>query len=197
MILAARSAQRHASDPARVGELLEQIVVNAQRCSGIVESLLGCVRSGSSAAGLHDVNASLHEVARLLQPWAEQHRVELRLETSDELPAVRAVPDDLRLALFNIGANAIQSCESGGVVEMRSQRAGPRVQVSVQDDGQGMSEEERAKAFDPFYSRRAGELGTGLGLTLCHNIVSQHGGSIEVHSEPGRGTRVTIDLPAA
>ncbi|MDJ0848932.1 MAG: ATP-binding protein [Myxococcota bacterium] len=197
LILAARSAQRHVGEPARVGELLEHIVANAQRCSGIVESLLGCVRSGSSAAGLHDVNESLREVARLLRPWAEQREVELRLRLAEALPPVWAVPDDLRIALFNLGANAIQSCHAGGRVEVRSERARERVVVSVEDDGPGMTEEERVNAFDPFYSKRAGELGTGLGLTLCHSIVSQHGGSIELHSHPGVGTRVSFDLPAA
>ena len=197
LILAARSAQKHAHEPARVRELLELIVSNAQRCSGIVDSLLGCVRTGSSAAVLHDVNASVREVVELLQPWAEQHEVGLRLALAEPLPAVWAVPDDLRIAFFNLGVNAIQSCEVGGFVEFQSERARERVVVSVQDDGQGMSDEQRAKAFDPFYSSRAGELGTGLGLTLCHRIVSQHGGNIEVRSHPGMGTRVSLDLPAA
>jgi signal transduction histidine kinase len=80
-------------------------------------------------------------------------------------------------------------------VTLRSEDRRTSVRISVQDDGRGMTEEEQAHAFDPFYSRRGGYEGTGLGLTLCHGIVSDHDGTIAVDSQPGRGTLVTIDLP--
>jgi len=195
LLLAARAAQKHLEDPERLRERLDLIVTCAQRCSGIVESLARCVRTGNNLAAPHDVNESLRGAAELLQPWVEQHRVDLRLELAETLPPILAAADDLRLAFFNLGVNAIQSCHEGGHVSFHTEDAHSRIWIAVQDDGRGMTEDEEAHAFDPFYSQRGNRVGSGLGLTLCHGIVTDHGGSIEVHSQPGAGTRVTIGLP--
>ncbi|MGI9589814.1 MAG: sensor histidine kinase, partial [Myxococcota bacterium] len=153
------------------------------------------VRTGRSVAARQDVNESLREAAQLLRPWADQHGVELRLDLAEKLPTLLAVGDELRLAFFNLGANAIQSCDEGGRVSLQSEAGGSGIRITVQDDGRGMSDEEQARAFDPFYSRRENLAGTGLGLTLCHGIVADHDGKIDVDSHPGAGTRVTVELP--
>ena len=119
----------------------------------------------------------------------------METRVAQKLPTLLAVGDDLRLAFFNLGANAIQSCEEGGRVSFRSEEAGSSIRISVEDDGRGMSDEEQVRAFDPFYSRRENLAGTGLGLTLCHGIVADHDGKIDVDSQPGAGTRVTVELP--
>ncbi len=194
LLLAARSAQSHLGDRERIASLLEQIVSSAQRCSGIVQSLVRCVRGGKGEPAPRDLNPIVRQAAELLSPWAEQHGVELRIDLA-ELPAVPVVEDDVRLAVYNLGANAIQSCEPGGCVSIETRSAGDRVRLAVEDDGRGMTEEEQAHAFDPFFSRHTTEVATGLGLTLCHGIANDHGGEIEVHSSRGQGTRVVLDLP--
>lgn len=197
VLLAAREAQAHLDERPRAAALLDQIVANAKRCGEIVQSLLRSVGTTTAGKSLHDVNEILAECAELLRPWAEQRNVSLRVEQTESLPRIRVVQDDLRLAFFNLGANAIQACEAGGHVSIRSYRVGDRLRVRVQDDGRGMTDEEQTHAFDPFYSRRVGEMRAGLGLTLCHTVVSDHGGRIEVESRPGEGTCITLDLPIA
>jgi signal transduction histidine kinase len=108
--------------------------------------------------------------------------------------------------------NAAQAIVHQGVVEIRLERvqcearqpllhgelaAGPYVRFSVSDTGCGMSAEVLQRAFDPFFTtKKAGE-GTGLGLSIVHGIVSDHGGALDIQTEPGRGTRVAAWLPAA
>ena len=73
--------------------------------------------------------------------------------------------------------------------------SGNGIRISVEDDGPGMTVEQRQRAFDPFYSTRQKQGGTGLGLSIAHGIVEGHGGKIEIADDTGQGTTVTVDLP--
>jgi len=97
--------------------------------------------------------------------------------------------------------NALEAVPSDrGEVRIGGRRSGEWVELSVEDNGKGMSAETLAQVFEPFFTakRGAGEPGTGLGLSITHAIVEGHGGRIEAHSDgPGRGSRFTFHLPAA
>ncbi len=80
---------------------------------------------------------------------------------------------------------------------MRTGRSGDRVVVAVEDDGPGVPLEVRDRIFDPFFTTRREKGGTGLGLSLAHSIVTDHGGTIDLESEPGRGSTFWLELPAA
>jgi len=112
-----------------------------------------------------------------------------------EVPPVIADPDQLKQVFLNLVTNAVQAMEDGGgTIRVSTRGAGEFIEVQVADDGPGIPRDDLGKVFDPFYSKRQG--GTGLGLTIVHRIVDEHGGHIEVESSRS-GTTFTVSLPAA
>jgi signal transduction histidine kinase len=97
----------------------------------------------------------------------------------------------------NLVRNAAEACSPGGRIEVHAKRDGEEVLLTVSDDGRGMSAQEIERAFDPFYTTRSREGGSGLGLSICHGIAQAHAGRIEIESAPGYGTRVRVWLPCA
>jgi signal transduction histidine kinase len=140
----------------------------------------------------------VEELIDFFGPTARQANIGIRSYLPADLPSVRLDRELFKQALLNLLLNAQQAMPNGGEVtllgaaEQRDQRAG--VTLTVIDTGKGMSPEVAAKAFKPFFSTRPG--GTGLGLATTRKIVEAHGGTIDVDSEPGRGTKFTIHLPA-
>ena len=134
-------------------------------------------------------------------PVAEAAGVKLTLETSEDVPEVLGDADRLAQALRNLLSNAIRHTPAGGQVTMRVGRSGEQVTIQVADTGSGIAPEDLPHVFDRFYrgdksrSRRGG--GAGLGLAITRQLVTAHGGQIEVASTPGLGTTFTITLPAA
>jgi signal transduction histidine kinase len=107
---------------------------------------------------------------------------------------VRLDRETLRSAVLNLLINAVQAMEGGGQLVVRTRPAGLGVLLELIDTGPGMEPETLAKAFRAFYTTKQG--GSGLGLPTARKIVEAHGGSIDIESTPGRGTKVTIWLPA-
>jgi signal transduction histidine kinase len=131
-----------------------------------------------------------------MAPSLRRQRVDLRTETAGGLPEVQVDPAKLRQVLVNLVQNAAEAmAESGGQVVVRAthfplERA---VVVAVEDDGPGIPAENLQSLFEPFFTTKF--TGTGLGLSISKSLVEQHGGRIEVSSEPGRGTTFLIFLP--
>ncbi|GAB4247759.1 ATP-binding protein [Deferrisoma sp.] len=110
-------------------------------------------------------------------------------------PKIQGDPEKLKQLFLNLAINALEVTPEGGEIRIGVARAGDDwVRVTVEDTGPGMDAETLSHAFDPFFTTK--NEGTGLGLSIAHSIVEQHGGRIDVESEPGRGTRFTVDLPA-
>lgn len=141
-----------------------------------------------------DVNEIALEVARGMPDDGVRMRTDLQAGGA----IVVADPIALRRIIENLVTNAVESIENGvGEVAIVTRVAedGGRVRIHVADSGRGMSEEEKARVFDHFYTTKS--RGTGLGLSIVRRLASDLGGSIRVHSEPSKGTRFTVDLPAA
>ena len=99
----------------------------------------------------------------------------------------------IRQAFLNILRNAAEAMSDGGVITVSFRRQGNQALVVVRDTGEGIAESDLKAVFDPFYSSK--QNGTGLGLTLTHQIITDHNGTIEIESERGQGTQVTVALP--
>jgi Signal transduction histidine kinase len=128
--------------------------------------------------------------------FAGQARVKIVTEYAQEGLSVFADADQLKQVLVNprLERRPGRWGESGGTIHLRVWGDREYVSIAVEDTGPGMPPEVAEKVFDPFFSTR--DDGTGLGLTIVHRIIDQHGGRIEVHSVPGRGTTFTVVLPA-
>jgi nitrogen fixation/metabolism regulation signal transduction histidine kinase len=139
-----------------------------------------------------DVNEVVEKVLALHGAGAGSVRVEAALGAG--LPSIPADPDLLARALGNLVANALEAMPRGGTLRVRTSRLDSAVSVEIEDDGPGITEEQRTRLFVPYFTTKKG--GTGLGLAIVQGIVSDHGGRIEVRSAPGAGTTFTLILPA-
>lgn len=135
----------------------------------------------------------VQDVARLYQPQLEKGRIATRLELTDS-NTIAADPELLHRALSNLVLNAIDAMPDGGTLTLRTSQSGNSARIAVADTGAGLTAEECARLFTPYYTSKAH--GTGLGLAIVQAIVSDHGGRITVNSETGKGATFMIELPA-
>jgi signal transduction histidine kinase len=113
-----------------------------------------------------------------------------------EIPAITCAPSQINQVFLNLITNAAQALPAtGGEITLTTRADGGGVAVEVADNGKGIAPEVLPKIFDPFFTTKEIGKGTGLGLSISYKIVQQHGGRIEVASEPGKGTRFTVWLP--
>src|SRR5262249_19212737 len=130
---------------------------------------------------------------RLLRPsW--QGRIEVHREYGT-LPPIEAAPNQINQVMMNLLANACDAISGRGNIWIRTRSEHGRVTVSIRDDGAGIPAEKLAMIFDPFFTTKGPGKGTGLGLAISQRLVTEHGGTIAVTSEPGGGTEFTIVLP--
>jgi signal transduction histidine kinase/HAMP domain-containing protein len=147
-----------------------------------------------------DLNQLAQEVLELTRPrWHNEALLrQIRIDTALDLGTIRPVAGELaplREVLMNLLLNGIDAMPDGGRLILKTWMTGPDVHCAVSDTGAGMSEEVRHRALDPFFTTK-GPKSTGLGLSVTYGIVQRHNGRLEIESAPGRGTTVTITLPA-
>jgi two-component system, NtrC family, sensor kinase len=173
---------------------LRLIERETERCSAIVRHLLDFARERPLTITEVSVNAALEEALTLVAHQAKLQDIDLVKELGD-IPLVSADFGQLRQAFVNIIINACDAMSRGGRLTIRTVHAAaaPRVQVVVSDTGSGIPAPIRSKVLDPFFTTK--EKGTGLGLSVVYGIVERHGGTLEIESEEGAGTTVTIGLP--
>ncbi|MFO0821860.1 MAG: ATP-binding protein [Gemmataceae bacterium] len=141
------------------------------------------------------LDAVVARVVDFLSPTARQQKIEINWYPAPDLPPVSLDRDLFELCLLNLMLNAEQAMPEGGTITLMASRDGDWVCLDVIDTGQGIPPEQLPKLFRPFHTTKAN--GHGLGLATTRKIVLAHRGSIGVQSEPGRGTKFTIRLPAA
>jgi len=175
------------------------ILREVTRLNTIIQDLLSATRPRMLTLGSVSLSDVAARAIRTLAPSIQEGKVQIRLEGADTWPKVLADTDQLLQVFLNVIQNAVQAIEEGGEVEIDARLVGnpptPRVEIGIADTGAGIAPEHLPHLFEPFYTTRA--KGTGLGLFVAHGIVQRHGGSIEVTSAPGQGTRFRIILPAA
>ena len=140
------------------------------------------------------LNAEIDQLLDFFAPRARDAQVEIIRYLDPELPMVRLDRETFRSAVLNLLLNAVQAMEAGGQLVVRTRAAGLGVLLELIDTGPGMDAETLAKVFRAFYTTKQG--GSGLGLPTARKIVEAHGGTIDIESTSGRGTKVTIWLPA-
>ena len=142
-----------------------------------------------------DLNDLVQQVARVFQAqWQSGAKIECRLELDKNLPSIAADSDLLHRAISNLVLNAVDAMPAGGTITLAtSRKPDDRVRLEVRDTGSGITPEECQRLFTPYYTTK--QHGTGLGLAIVQSIVSDHHGTISVHSATGQGTTFVIELP--
>ena len=139
-----------------------------------------------------NMNETVRGVMKLFEAQLAAQNVTLRVELDERLPATDADPTQLHRALQNLVLNALDAMPSGGVLTIRTAKAGGSVRLEVSDTGSGLTTEECERLFTPYYTTK--QHGTGLGLAIVQSVVSDHGGTISVESQPGHGATFRIEL---
>jgi signal transduction histidine kinase len=143
-----------------------------------------------------EVCSIVDEVVTLLHREAELSRVALVGDSNPETPKIVAVRDQLHQVVLNLVLNAIAATPAGGRVSVRCGPAEGGVEIEVSDTGEGIPEEHIDQIFDPFFTTKDPDQGSGLGLMVCHRIIADHGGSIEVRSRAGEGASFLVYVPS-
>ncbi len=164
-----------------------------ERLITLVQRTLEFYRPSKGRSVSTDLNRLIDNVLALSSKRLEHGRVTVRAELQPDLPPIEAVPDQLTQVLLNLVINAIEAMPDGGELLIRSTTADGQLRIIVRDTGAGLSPDEAAKIFEPFYTTKAD--GTGLGLAVSYGIIQRHGGQISVVGQPGQGTTFTITLP--
>ena len=198
MIASGESSTEEAVDYARV------IAGAAERMTKIIRQLLAFARRQPSQHAPRDLQRLAADTCELLRPLAAKNQV--RIELRKGADAVANVDGDgIQQALTNLVVNAIHAMPNGGVVEVSTaledraagdEHPGQFVILRVRDEGTGIAKQHLDHVFEPFFTTKSVGDGTGLGLSVTHGIVEDHGGFIDVQSEPAKGTVFTVHLPS-
>jgi signal transduction histidine kinase len=176
-------------------EALQTIRESASRANTIVTDLLKFARQSTPVIHRRDICETLQSVFRLTEYLLRKGQVTLHAELPEEAVMVTYDAQQVEQVLINLITNSIQAMPDGGDLFVSLDYVEDEVEITVRDEGVGISEEHLGKIFDPFFTTKAEGEGTGLGLSVSYGIVSQHGGHIEVESELGMGTTFTVVLP--
>ena len=193
----AQMLAKQISGDAQKAPLLEKIARQTFRASEIVNSLLNFSRTSPTEFVAVDLNKVIRETLTLLEHQLSKAGVEVKLALDENLPRIKGNPGKLQQVFLNLFLNARDAMESGGILALSTANGDGLVKAVVSDSGAGISEENAARIFDPFFTTKAAKKGTGLGLSVSYGIVREHGGDIEVASEPGQGARFELSFPAA
>ena len=185
--------QTEASDPKAT--LLDKIERQTERASKIVNNLLNFARQGRASFVPVKLNDVIRDVLSLLEHQLMRARIQVRLELADELPEVMGDENKLQQVFLNLILNAQDAMPSGGWVTLTTAHKGVEVVATISDTGQGISQEDIKRIYDPFFTTKgAGSSGTGLGLSITYGIIQEHSGHINVESSIGKGTSFSVRL---
>lgn len=178
-----------------------------RRISRIANHLLDLYRPGASRPGNVDINDLIERVVLLIGKQARDHRVTIDYDFASDLPFIYGRSDELMQVFLNLFLNALDAMEENGSGKLAittttttttwKERTAEyaAVCVTIRDTGKGIDPQVSSRIFEPFVTTKA--QGTGLGLAISHQIVEQHGGHIDVESQPGNGSTFTITLPSS
>ncbi|NVB81096.1 MAG: hypothetical protein HOV81_22055 [Kofleriaceae bacterium] len=168
------------------------VIDQIDRVTRLIQQLLDYVRPAPATMQDVDPVRTMQVVGELLGAQASKKAVSLTVEANEGVPAIRANPDHVQQVLVNLTLNAMDACERGGKVVLRTYAKGTSVVLEVSDNGHGIPEENQARLFDPFFTTKKRGQGTGLGLWVVAQLVRSHDGKIDVESQPGVGTTIRI-----
>jgi signal transduction histidine kinase len=195
----ARLALRNPEEPGRT-QALERILKGSQRAATIISSMLGFARNTSTQRQFTDLVALVEEVLVLTDKDLSKHRIQLEKKFTGR-PQACVVPAQIEQVLLNLIINARQAMPRGGHlrIEVRDNARTHMVEIKVADTGMGIPADRLRLIFEPFFTTKEpdahGHGGTGLGLSVCRQIIEQHNGRIRVESVLGKGSTFTVKLP--
>jgi two-component system NtrC family sensor kinase len=191
----AQLCRKHKDLAPQVATDLDRIIAATLHAREIIKKLMLFARERPPAREKVSLNRVVEEGLLFLESRARKGGIEMHRFLAPGLPEILADPNQLHQVLVNLVVNAMQAMPRGGPLTIETSVEGSEVILAVEDEGVGMDPDVVQRIFEPFFTTKDVGVGTGLGLSVVHGIVTAHGGSIRVRSEPGAGSRFEVHLP--
>ena len=171
------------------------IYEESRRLDGILTSLLNFARPTEQTLAVFDPEPVARQTVELMTIGSDERGLAVVVDITPPLPHVEGNPENLKQCLINLVKNAMEAMPDGGTVTLRAHRNNGFVQIDVEDTGQGIAPELHELVFSPFYTTK--QQGAGLGLAMSRKVIEEMGGKVVLTSHVGKGTRISLMLPAA
>lgn len=190
---AASILRRHMPHDEKLERCVNIIDTESQRLNGLLTNFLNFARPRSPSFQQTNIPALLDDVLQLGEHAVAKKQILFMEQVAEGLPDIECDPDQLRQVLLNLIINAVEASPDGGKVTLAAESAYGKISIRVVDEGTGVAPEDVEKLFDPFFTTK--ESGTGLGLSVAHQIVNQMGGQLTAGRNLDRGMTFSIVLP--
>ncbi|MBN2786640.1 MAG: GHKL domain-containing protein, partial [Pontiellaceae bacterium] len=174
-------------------ELVEVSRKEVGRLDTIIRQFLKALRPSIPERKPHQLADLMTDTLQVMKHEIEDRRMLVEMELRKGIPAVAVDETQVRQVFFNVIKNALQAMDDGGILRIETQLSDRFVSISIEDNGLGIDPEKLGAIYEPYHTTKAE--GTGLGMMIVQRIMRDHGGEIEINSEPGRGTRLTLRFP--
>jgi two-component system NtrC family sensor kinase len=196
VIANAQLMQRSLPPDSEMQESVELILIAGSRAAQVVRNLLDFARKEQYRFDRTEINETIRKTLELVQHEVLSRSIEVKFDPDPDLPRIMASGDHLQGVWLNLILNAFDAFDGKpGEIWVSTRQQERTVQVVIEDTGKGIPAEILPRIFEPFFTTKLPGQGTGLGLSVCHQIIKQHGGTILAESEAGHGTRFTVTLP--
>ncbi|MCD6329360.1 MAG: PAS domain-containing sensor histidine kinase [Candidatus Cloacimonetes bacterium] len=176
---------------------LENIVSASLHAREVVKKLMLFARQMPSSQTNLDLNEAVNNAVFFLESRCRKNLVKITLDLKKGIPCIKADSSQIHQVLINLIVNALQAMPDGGIISIRTSFDAEFVFLECRDTGIGMSKNVLSQIFNPFFTTKKVNEGTGLGLSVVHGIIYSHGGEIKVTSKPGKGAKFLITFPQA
>ena len=176
-------------------KVLDSVIGEVDRMKRLIRNLSDLHRPSLGNKITMDVNATVDALLLLCKSEFRRKGIAKVVHYAEKLPQILAVPDQIKQVILNLLRNAMDACQSGGVITISTWQEEGSVAVSIKDNGVGIPPEQIDSIFLPFHTTKAESGGSGLGLSVSRDIVHNHNGQIRVESKPGEGSIFTVLLP--
>jgi signal transduction histidine kinase len=172
---------------------LQQIEQSIQTCRRIFSGMLALARGASQGSLQANVRRALESTLAVLRDGLERQGIQLNVELGTVVPNIQAAQGDLEQLFLNLATNARDAMPTGGVLSIKTANVGDNISILIEDTGCGIPPDVMSHIHEPFFTTKPN--GNGLGLSICRSIIGNVGGRIEIESQAGAGTQVTVFLP--
>ncbi|GGE05750.1 hypothetical protein GCM10011571_03590 [Marinithermofilum abyssi] len=185
--------QISASESLEVKKWESIILPEIDRINDLLKQFLHLSESRPARFMLFNLDRLIDDVLQLLRPKSILMGQELTAIPPEDAVIIEADAEQLKQVLINLVQNGLEALQGKGEVRVSWKQLQDRISIRVEDNGSGIQPEHMSRIFDPFFTTKGD--GTGMGLSICHRIISDHGGQVHVTSQPGRGTVFSLHLP--
>jgi len=176
-------------------ESVERSKRQIERCKSITTKMLQFGRSRDSQLMQVDISIYLKEILTLLLRQSKVRNIDIKLDTEKDLPRIFVDSVELEQVIMNLVQNSFYALPKGGHIWVKAFCNSKNLVIEVADDGDGIAKHDLDRIFEPFFTTKPVGQGTGLGLSVCYGIIHSWGGRMEVQSEEGKGTTISIYIP--